>query len=68
MPEGPQMVLLKEQAEHFIGQHVLKAEGNANNIPFDIMKDQELTDIKIFGKEILFCFPLYCSYSPDAFW
>lgn len=51
------MVLLKEQAEHFIGQHVLKAEGNANNIPFDIMKDQELTDIKIFGKEILFCFP-----------
>lgn len=57
MPEGPQMVFLKEQAEHFIGQHILKAEGNAKNIPFDKIEGQALTGIKTFGKELLFCFP-----------
>lgn len=57
MPEGPQMVILKEQAEQFIGQHVVKANGNAKDIPFDVIKEQVLTGIKTFGKELLFCFP-----------
>lgn len=51
------MVFLKEQAEQFIGQLILKANGNAKDIPFDIIKGQPLTDIKTFGKELLFCFP-----------
>ncbi len=57
MPEGPQMVFLKEQAGQFINQPILKANGNAKDIPFDIIKGQALTDIKTFGKELLFCFP-----------
>lgn len=56
MPEGPQMVFLKEQVEHFIGQQVLSAKGSAKNIPFDLIKDQVLIDIRTFGKELLFCF------------
>jgi len=56
MPEGPQMVFLKEQLHYFIGQSILKAEGNAKNIPYEEIKEQELTDIKTFGKEIFFCF------------
>ena len=57
MPEGPQMVFLKEQIEYFKGQLIVKAEGNDKNIPFETIKGQELIDIKTFGKEILFCFP-----------
>lgn len=51
------MVFLKEQAGQFIGQQILKANGNAKDIPFGIIKGQALTDIKTFGKELLFCFP-----------
>jgi len=50
------MIFLKEQLDYFIGQSILKAEGNAKNIPYEEIKEQELTDIKTFGKEIFFCF------------
>ena len=56
MPEGPQMIFLKEQVDHFAGQLVTEAKGNAKNLPFNEIKGQVLTDIKTFGKEILFCF------------
>ncbi|GAB3528775.1 endonuclease [Pontibacter brevis] len=56
MPEGPQMAYLKEQTEQFIGQPVLNATGSARHIPFDLLIESVLTDIKTFGKEILFCF------------
>jgi endonuclease-8 len=57
MPEGPQMAFLKEQAAHFIGQHVVTAKGNAAGIPFEELKGEVLTDLRTYGKEILFCFP-----------
>ncbi len=50
------MVFLKEQAEQFIGQRVLEAKGAAKNIPYRILVEQELREIKTFGKEIFFCF------------
>lgn len=56
MPEGPQMVFLKEQIHYFIGQLLIKATGNAKDIPLDKLSGKALTDIKTFGKEILFCF------------
>lgn len=56
MPEGPQMVFLKEQAEHLIGMQVVKAGGNAENFPFKQLHHQHLTEIKTYGKELLFCF------------
>lgn len=59
MPEGPQMVFLKEQAEQFVGQRVVRAQGNAKNIPFDEIQGQPLTEIRTFGKELLFCFPQF---------
>lgn len=57
MPEGPQMVFLKEQAQPFLGQRVLQATGDAPNIPFHRLAGLPLTDIQTFGKELLFCFP-----------
>jgi len=57
MPEGPQIIFLKEQLEPFIGQLVVQADGDAKHIPFNKIPDQALTSIKTFGKELLFCFP-----------
>ena len=55
MPEGPQMVFLKEQLQHFIGQQLVAAIGNAPDIPFNEIQGRTLTGIQTFGKEILFC-------------
>lgn len=57
MPEGPQMVFLKEQLEPFIGQLVIKANGDAQHIPFNLFAGQPLKTLKTFGKELLFIFP-----------
>ncbi len=57
MPEGPQMVFLKELTAPFLNQPVLKAEGNAAGIPFEGVTGQVLTAVETFGKELLFCFP-----------
>lgn len=57
MPEGPQMVFLKEQAQPFIDQLVKEANGDTKAIPFDTLQDQPLIAIRTFGKEIFFCFP-----------
>lgn len=53
------MVFLKEQAEPFIGQVVVQAEGRASDIPLDRLKGQTLTSIRTFGKEIFLGFPDY---------
>jgi endonuclease-8 len=75
MPEGPQMVILKEEVEQFIGQQVLRAEGNAKDLPFSKITSLALIDVKTFGKELLFCFPdftirvhlmLFGKYAIDA--
>jgi endonuclease-8 len=59
MPEGPQMIFLKEQTEPFVGQRVVVAQGSAAHIPFECMEEQPLKEIKTFGKELLFCFPAF---------
>lgn len=56
MPEGPQIVLLKEQVEQFVGQFVVRAAGDAKGIPFGLLKGHKLTEAKTYGKELLFCF------------
>lgn len=56
MPEGPQIFFLREQTEQFTGQLVLRASGNAKDIPYDALKGQVLKEIKTYGKELLLCF------------
>ena len=57
MPEGPQVVFIKELMAPFVNQPVLTAEGNAAGIPFERVTGQVLTAVETFGKELLFCFP-----------
>ncbi|GEO09075.1 endonuclease [Segetibacter aerophilus] len=59
MPEGPQMVFLKDQLSHFVGETVVEAKGREKGIPYELVEGQALVDIKTFGKELLFCFPQF---------
>ncbi|MCD6011671.1 MAG: glycosylase/AP lyase, DNA-binding [Flavipsychrobacter sp.] len=55
MPEGPSIVILKEQAEPFKGKKVISVTGNSK---VDIQRayGQKITDIKSWGKHFLICF------------
>lgn len=55
MPEGPSIVIAKEQTSQFIGNKVITATGNAK---IDILRleNKKLLDIKTWGKHLLLCF------------
>lgn len=55
MPEGPSIVILKEQVQQFKGKKVLQVEGNSK---LDIQRicGQTIVDFKSWGKHFLICF------------
>jgi len=55
MPEGPSLIIAKEEAHSFEGQVVLSAEGNAK-IDMDRLQNKKLNAIKTWGKHLLLCF------------
>lgn len=55
MPEGPSIVIAKEDIKAFKGQKVIAASGLAK-IDFDRLENQNITDIKTWGKHLLLCF------------
>lgn len=55
MPEGPSLVLFKEDTSRFAGKKVLDAKGNAK-IDMDRIAGQTITDIRTWGKHLLICF------------
>jgi len=58
MPEGPSLLIAKEQMLSFIGKEVLEVEGNSK-MDIQRMKHGILEDIKTWGKHLLLCFPGY---------
>jgi endonuclease-8 len=57
MPEGPSLVILKEELQPFIGQVILAAEGNTKTIEKQALVRQKIVDIKTWGKHLLICLP-----------
>lgn len=55
MPEGPTIVLLKEETKHFIGKQVIAASGTCK-IDLETLKGKKIIDIKSWGKHLLICF------------
>ena len=53
--EGPSLVILKEQAQVFVGKKVRTASG-ASKIDMDRIMGQSLTDLKTWGKHFLMVF------------
>ena len=55
MPEGPSIVILKEEAQPFKGNKVIEVSGN-RKIDLQRMKNLRVIDFKTFGKQFLICF------------
>ncbi|RZM30428.1 MAG: endonuclease [Pedobacter sp.] len=57
MPEGPILLILKEEVDalHLIGKKVLRIDG-VNKIDADRLIGQPLKDVKTYGKNFLLCF------------
>ena len=55
MPEGPSLVIAKEEMQLFKGRKVLAVSGNSK-IDKDRMLTKKLVDIKTWGKHLLLCF------------
>jgi endonuclease-8 len=56
MPEGPSIVILRDELRLFEGKKIKSAEGNAG-IDFDRLINAKVTSFKSWGKHLLICFP-----------
>ena len=55
MPEGPSIVILKEEVQPFIGKKIIKVEGNSKR-DIQRLSGQKIIDFKSWGKHFLICF------------
>lgn len=55
MPEGPSLVILKEEVQQFVGQKIISISGNSK-IGIDRLQDQTILSFKTWGKNFLICF------------
>ncbi len=55
MPEGPSIVIFKEELEQFIGKKILSATGNAG-IDMKRLVGKKIVRMTTWGKHLLFCF------------
>ena len=52
MPEGPSLVIAKENISSFIGKKIVSAKGNAR-IDFSKLQGKKIVDIRTWGKHLL---------------
>ena len=55
MPEGPSLVIAKEEMSSFIGKKIIAVSGNSKTDKERIL-NKKLLDIKTWGKHLLLCF------------
>ncbi|WP_427873288.1 DNA-formamidopyrimidine glycosylase family protein [Flavobacterium sp. MMS24-S5] len=55
MPEGPSIVILKEEVQQFTGQKIISVSGNTH-IDISRLKDKTILAFKTWGKHFLICF------------
>lgn len=56
MPEGPSLLILKENIKHFTGKKIIAASGYAT-INFDEIQNRKIVSIKTWGKHLFICLP-----------
>src|ERR1700753_3113568 len=59
MPEGPILVILKEELKPFKGKRIIAAKGYTTKMDPHILVGNTLTNIKTWGKHLLLIFPEY---------
>lgn len=55
MPEGPSIVILKEEVQQFLGHKVLEVSGNSS-IEISRLQNKIIREFKTWGKHFLICF------------
>lgn len=55
MPEGPSLVLFREELQRFVGQKILSVSGNSK-IDQQRLAGKKIREIKTWGKHMLWCF------------
>ncbi|MDR7370394.1 DNA-formamidopyrimidine glycosylase family protein [Flavobacterium aquidurense] len=55
MPEGPSIVILKEEVQQFTGKKIVEVSGNSS-IDIQRLKDKTIREFKTWGKHFLICF------------
>ena len=53
MPEGPSLVILRDEAQSFVGRPVVAVEGNSSKIDIQRLRGQQIRSIRSWGKHLL---------------
>jgi endonuclease-8 len=57
VPEGPSLVILKEESARFVGQKIVHAEGNTRTIDTARLAGQPILSLRTWGKQFLIELP-----------
>lgn len=57
MPEGPSIVIMREQAAGFAGRTIARASGNSKGIDFAALEGQKIVALRSWGKHFLIQLP-----------
>lgn len=57
MPEGPSIVIMREQTAGLIGRTIVDASGNTQGVDMDALRGQPLLDLRSWGKHFLIRLP-----------
>jgi endonuclease-8 len=57
MPEGPSIVIMREEAEGFVGRTIAHASGNTKALDFDALAGQKIVALRSWGKHFLIQMP-----------
>jgi endonuclease VIII len=57
MPEGPSLVILREESSRFAGKKIARAEGNTKAVDLDRLAGQKIVSLRTFGKQFLIELP-----------
>src|SRR5688572_8087077 len=52
MPEGPSLIIVRENISAFIGKKIIAADGNAKLIEFTKLTGKKILDIRTWGKQL----------------
>ncbi len=57
MPEGPSLLILREESGRFKGRRIARAEGNTKAVDLDSLRGQKIVSLRTFGKQFLIELP-----------
>ena len=57
MPEGPSLVILREEAAQFAGKTIIRAEGNTRTVDLATLAGQRVKSLRSWGKHFLIALP-----------